>query len=328
LIAIAAADPSPAAVITCARVARVPGGPDAGDARTAGGIDADEARLVDRTADCGDQGLVARPKRRPAEDCGSWNRATVREPDGAQAIALDRELCHEAVDDRDLAGGERRALVRSEVVRVHEEGHVVRPLAEKVRVLDGPGPDAEHSDRLVANLPAVAVRAVEEVAAPALPRACELRKLVDGARREQNPAGREAASARECERETPLDADDAVLDELDPVAAHLRPPRREQIGRRHAVATEEAVHVRGRCVARGAGVDDGDASARPAEHERRAEAGRTAADHHDVVGRCLHGLDLARERAGRASAVDLFGTGCRASRIGACRRSPTSSASA
>ena len=75
-----------------------------------------------------------------------------------------------------------------------------------------------------------------------------------------------------------VDVDDLVLDELDAVAAHLARAGRQEVGGRHPVAREEALHVRRRGVSRRAGVDDGDPAPRPAEHERRAQAGRAAAD--------------------------------------------------
>ena len=60
------------------------------------------------------------------------------------------------------------ALGLGERVGVREEDDVVRPLAEQMRVVDGAGAGADDADRLVADLPAVAVGAVEEVSAPAL----------------------------------------------------------------------------------------------------------------------------------------------------------------
>jgi len=47
---------------------------------------------------------------------------------------------------------------------VHEERHVVGPLAYEVCVLNGARDGAQHSEGLVADLPAVAVGAVQEVA--------------------------------------------------------------------------------------------------------------------------------------------------------------------
>ena len=65
-------------------------------------------------------------------------------------------------------------------------------------MVDGAGIGSEDADRLVAHLPAMAVRAVEEVAAPALSRAGNVGKLVDGAGREQEPS--------RCQRSRPQQA--------------------------------------------------------------------------------------------------------------------------
>ena len=62
-----------------------------------------------------------------------------------------------------------------------EEDDVVRPLAQQLRMVDGAGMGAENPDRLVAHLPAVAVRAVEESPGPSAPGRREYRELVDSA---------------------------------------------------------------------------------------------------------------------------------------------------
>ena len=51
-------------------------------------------------------------------------------------------------------------------------------------MLDGAGTDSDHTNRLIAHLPTVAVRAVEEVPAPAIARA-GMSEVVDGAGGEQ-----------------------------------------------------------------------------------------------------------------------------------------------
>jgi metal-dependent HD superfamily phosphatase/phosphodiesterase len=64
LIAIAAADPSPAAVTTCARVGNVAGGPDAEHARSPGGVGANESSLVDLAAQDVDQTVAQHARSR------------------------------------------------------------------------------------------------------------------------------------------------------------------------------------------------------------------------------------------------------------------------
>ena len=188
------------------------------------------------------------------------------------------------VDDRDAAGVERRALAGRDGVRVREEDHVVGPLAQEVRVLDGPGAGAEHADRLVADLPAVAVGAVQEIAAPALAGAGDVGQVVRGAGREQHLSRLDGPAAGEPEREAGRRVDHAVLDDLDAVAPDLGARGLEQVGRGRPVARQEPLHVRGGSVARRAGVDDDDPAPRPAEHERGAQAGGPASDDRHVIG--------------------------------------------
>ena len=79
---------------------------------------------------------------------------------------------------------------------------------------------------------------------------------------------------------------------VDAVPRHLAPAGGQQLPGRHAVAGQEALHVRSRCVARHSGIDDGDPSPGPAQHQSRTQAGRSAADHHHVVDLRLHGDHL------------------------------------
>ena len=205
-----------------------------------------------------------------------------------QLVVENGEARDATVDHRDPACGECLPFGGAEFVRVREEGDVVRPLAQEVHMLDRARVGAEHADRLVADFPAVAVRAVEEVAAPALTGAGDVRKLVDGTGCEQDASRLQHLPAGEPERERAIDLHDLVLDEVDVVAAELAPPAGEELGGRHPVAREEAVHVRGRRVARRPGVDHDDTPPGAAEHKRCAQTGGTAADHRHVVALGLH----------------------------------------
>ena len=108
------------------------------------------------------------------------------------------------------------------------------------------------------------------------------------------------------EREARLDLDDLVVDDLDAVAADLVSRRREEVGGWHPVAGEEALHVRGGSVPRRSGVDDDDAAPGAAEHERGAQAGRTAADDGDVIGLLYPCARRVPERLGDRQGSLLF----------------------
>jgi hypothetical protein len=92
------------------------------------------------------------------------------------------------LDHFDSARVERRLLALCYGVVVREEEDVVRPLPQEMRMVDGTGSGSEDSDWLIANLPAVAVGAVEEVAAPALARPRDVRRHIAGACCEEQPA--------------------------------------------------------------------------------------------------------------------------------------------
>ena len=83
-------------------------------------------------------------------------------------VVLDDQADDRGVDHADGAGGELLALVGGEHGAVGEEHDIVGPLPDEVGVGDRLGSAAEHPDGLVADLVPVAVRTVQEVAAPAL----------------------------------------------------------------------------------------------------------------------------------------------------------------
>ena len=80
-----------------------------------------------------------------------------------------------------------------------------------------------------------------------------------------------------------VDCDDVILDQLDAVAGHLVAACGEEFRRRHPVAGQKPLHVRGGSVPRRPGIDDRNPAARPAEHERSAQTGGSAADDHHVI---------------------------------------------
>ena len=92
------------------------------------------------------------------------------ELDAGQLVVLDDEAGDGVVDDADGAGDELFALVGGEGGAVGEEDDVVGPLPDEVGVGEGLRGAAEHAEGLVPDLVAVAVGAVQQVAAPALAR--------------------------------------------------------------------------------------------------------------------------------------------------------------
>ena len=115
-------------------------------------------------------------------------------------------------------------------------------------------------DAQVAHLVSVAERAMDDVAAPMLREALDVGEFVSQARGSQGAVRDDRVTPRQLGTQPIVvgagHANNAFGQDLHAVAANLRASHAEQRGRRHALIPEVAVHVRGRRVARLAGVDD------------------------------------------------------------------------
>jgi hypothetical protein len=89
--------------------------------------------------------------------------------DALQLIVVDDESRDCALDDADTTGGQVLALLGGKGVGVREQRDVGRPLPNQQRVLNGLGGASQHAEGLVADLIAMAIRAVQQVLAPSLP---------------------------------------------------------------------------------------------------------------------------------------------------------------
>ncbi len=149
------------------------------------------------------------------------NDPSVGERDPRQPVVVDDEPDDFAVDDANPARVELRPFGRGHVGRVREEHDVVGPLPDELGVQHGTGVGAEHAERLIADLPAVAVRAVQEIAAPAFAHTGDGGQVVGDAGRHQDAAGRHRVAARQVHDEPGLDLRHGVVDDLDAVARDL-----------------------------------------------------------------------------------------------------------
>ena len=142
-------------------------------------------------------------------------------------------------------------------------------------------------DAPVADLEAVAERAVDDVAAPVLGQAVDVGELVDQTGGGEHPAGDHGVATDELDAEAAVvgagHVDDAAGEDLAAVAADLLATDRGQLRRRQSLVTEVAVHVGGGGVARLAGVDDDHRAALAPELERGGESGGRPADDGDVA---------------------------------------------
>ena len=193
-MAIAAADPSPAAVMTWARglvafpAAQTPGTLVAPVAST-------WTQPVSRTVQPRSMSRVSLGTLRSDEHGGAGHDAATRYDDTGEVIVVDGEADDGLVDDADGAGDELFALGRSQGGAVGEQDNVVGPQPDEVGVRQGLGGGGlvagQDTDGLVGDFVAVAVGAVEEVASPSLADAGDVGDPVSEAGGHQYRAGLE-----------------------------------------------------------------------------------------------------------------------------------------
>ena len=176
------------------------------------------------------------------------------------------------------------------------------PLPPQVRLVRGQRPGGQHTDAPVADLPAVAVRAVQHVTPPPRGHPGQVGQLVGEPGRHEQPPGPHAAPAGQRHQKAvalPRRGLDPPGDDLAAVPGHLIAPGRRQLGGRRAFPGQAVVHVPGQGVARIPGVDHQHRPPRPRQRQAPAEPGGAAAHHHHVV-RLVHGaLPPARRQRPR-----------------------------
>jgi hypothetical protein len=126
------------------------------------------AALINRAAQAGEQ-VGVRDETRTHEHRRAGDDCAVAQLHALQLVVADHQPRDRAFDDADATGGQVLALRWREGVRVWEQGDVGRPLPYQQRVLDSLRPTPKHSERLVPDLVAMAVGAVQQVPSPSLP---------------------------------------------------------------------------------------------------------------------------------------------------------------
>ncbi len=165
-----------------------------------------------------------------------------------------------ARDDRHPERPKPRNLLRVEGRGVVEDhGEVAGQLSEELRLVDGRRARRQDDDPAVADLPAVAVGAVDHAAPPVLAKAEDVGQVVDGTRCHDEVPRRPRRPVGQCHPEAATDrlgADGGPVDEASTVLRHLGTPAPQQLGRRDAVVSEERMNSFGGGVAWFARVDD------------------------------------------------------------------------
>ena len=159
-----------------------------------------------------DRVILVAVERGPDEDGSAGKGAPIGELNGVEAVVHDREARDKAVDDTDSSCVQRRPLIGGERIGVGEEDDVRRPLTDQEGVLHCSRIRAEDSERLIANLPAVAVRAMQKIAPPPLADARDVRQRVAEAGGDQYPSRVQDSAAREANCEARLDLGDVILE--------------------------------------------------------------------------------------------------------------------
>lgn len=196
----------------------------------------------------------------------------------------------------DPAGGQPGEHLGSRLVHVtvQQQRHVLAELAEQPRLVRGHRAGAQDHELLPADLPAVAERAVQHVAAPALRETGHVGEHVAQPGGDQQPAGEGGGAVGQGDGEAvvgALDGGDGALVHLHPVAAGLGAAVGEQLPRRDPLAAEVVVGVRGGGVAGLPRVDDQHRAQRAPQRHRPGQPGGASPDHHHVVTH-VHGHRL------------------------------------
>ena len=190
-------------------------------------------------------------------------------------------------------GQHRAAGVRRAVGAQHD---VVAPTREHERRAHGARAAAVERQRPVAHLPAVAERAVEHRPPPERLDPGQRRRVVAQPVGQHDRVGAHGRPVRRRDDEPvadPLGVLDGAMAELD-VRMLLRAgaARFAQVRRLHPIMPEQPADTLGDGVRRPVVVHHEHALARPAQHERRAQARGPAADDHGVVRRAAPGIEM------------------------------------
>ena len=204
------------------------------------------------------------------------------------AVGTGDDAAHLSVHDVDTAGSQGIELGVVHVDRVVE--HHSEPgaqLAEQRGGVETPRVGDDLDDAPVADLVAVAERTVDDVAAPVLGEAVDVRELVDETGGGQHSSGDQRMATGELDAEAAVvgagDVDGAAGEDLTAVAADLLTTNGGQLRRRKPLVTEVAVHVGGGGISWLAAVDDDHGPALAPELECGGESGGRSSDDGNVA---------------------------------------------
>jgi hypothetical protein len=182
-------------------------------------------------------------------------------------------------------------LVDFRLVAVHtvveDDRQPIAELAEQSGRVEAHRMGDDLHDASVADLVAVAERAVDHVTTPVLDQAVDVGEFVDEARGGQDPSSDDRVPSGQFDTEPVIagaaDVDSAPVEDFDAVAANLLAGEHGELSGIDAFVAEIAVHVGRGGVTWGAGVDDDHRSPLTAELQRSCQPGGRPADHGDIA---------------------------------------------
>ena len=220
------------------------------------------AVVVEVAPELDEQVGVGREARRHEERVAAQGRA-VGESHPGEPVVADLDARHRGLDDPDRPGEQLGPLLIGQRGGRREQHHVVAPLPHDLRVRRCHRAVPHDAEPLVADLVAVAVGAVQDVARPAVAQPGDVGELIAQAGRHEDAAAVQRGSVRQSRdegRSVGAVGSEQLLHggghDLGAVGHDLCATCREELGRGHAVAAEEPLHLRCRRVAGRSGVDD------------------------------------------------------------------------
>ncbi len=271
-----------------ARIDDITRDPDAEGTRPATSIACNEAGVEEFAAKTRQQAVSVGGVSGSNEDHGPCDHLTIHEFDPGQPVSFDDDRGNFTAHNPNPARLEANPLASQQAVDVAEEDDVVRPLAHELGVVHSTWVGPEDPDGLVAHLPAVTVRAVQQIPPPPLANTGDGREVVEHSGRNQDATRAERATASQTQNEPSLNRYDLPIEQLNAIAGHLSASDGQKLHRRHPITRQESLHVCSGGVAWGAGVDHDDLPTRTTQYERGTQAGRSAADDRNVVDPSVH----------------------------------------
>jgi hypothetical protein len=232
------------------------------------------------------------------EECRALERRATSELDALESAAATDQPPDRILSNSDAVAAAPRARIAPEQLSVCDEHDIFAPRPENESRFDPATTASVDRERSVRVLVRIAERTVMDASAIQRLKTRYRRELVHNAGRKNESTTQKCPTVVATHDERPTSAvggsDRSGADVNGLVFRQLGPAELEELGRRCAVAREEAMRGPRGAISRKAVIDHDDASTATSQHESRGESCRTGADDHDVVR--LHRRTSVSER--------------------------------